>query len=105
MKTTYTLHPALARNFYKASPNILGLGTGPMEQGAGEARLTAETVGQLRWPEPELPTTATQRLMTELGIAFDGRYYRYEEYRYDRFVDAINYAQLIQSRSVMLPTL
>lgn len=61
----------------------------------------AEAGDQHHWQEPEVPTTATQKLMVELGIAFDGRCYRYDEYRYDRFVDAINYAQLTQTRSIM----
>lgn len=89
MKTTYSPHPAVALDFSKASRNAMGLDSGDQH-----CRL-----------ESEEPNMATQRLMAELGIAFDGRYYRYEEYRYDRFVDAINYAQLFQSRSVMPPTL
>jgi hypothetical protein len=38
------------------------------------------------------------RQMAELGVAFDGRYYRYKEYRYDILSDALNYAQLDRSR-------
>jgi hypothetical protein len=35
----------------------------------------------------------------ELGIGFDGRYYRYRDYRYDRLSDAITYAKLESLRS------
>jgi hypothetical protein len=42
----------------------------------------------------EKPVEAEQRLMDELGINFDGKYYHYGEYRYDHFADAIKYAQL-----------
>lgn len=42
----------------------------------------------------EKPVEAEQRLMDELGITFDGKYYHYGEYRYDHFADAIKYAQL-----------
>lgn len=40
------------------------------------------------------PVEAEQRLMDELGITFDGKYFHYGEYRYDHFADAIKYAQL-----------
>lgn len=49
---------------------------------------------QPRRVEPEQPTDKQQRLMVELAITFDGKWYRYDGYRYDHFVDAINYAQL-----------
>lgn len=39
-----------------------------------------------------------QRLAAELGIGFDGRYYRYRDYRYDRLADAIGYARLERAR-------
>jgi hypothetical protein len=42
----------------------------------------------------EKPVEAELRLMDEFGITFDGKYYRYDEYRYDHFADAIKYAQL-----------
>lgn len=41
---------------------------------------------------------AERREMAPLGIGFDGRYYRYEEYRYDLCSDAVNYARLDRSR-------
>ena len=31
--------------------------------------------------------------MTSLGIRFDGRQYRYRDYRYDRAEDAVAYAR------------
>lgn len=53
-----------------------------------------EQEGGLRpWRTPEAPDEPTRQLMDELGITFDGRRYRYGIYRYDQFVDAINYAQ------------
>jgi hypothetical protein len=54
----------------------------------------AEADIQPQWVEPEKPTEEEQRRMAELGITFDGKYYRYGDYRYDHFTDAINYAQL-----------
>lgn len=64
------------------------------------SRLTGkpEDSGKHRWHEPEAPTPAQEECMAELGIVFDGRYYRYDGYRYDRFIDAINYAQLTHAR-------
>lgn len=47
-----------------------------------------------------------RRRIVEFGIGFDGRYYRYREYRYDRLADALNYAELDIGRSgkpVVLP--
>lgn len=41
---------------------------------------------------------AERREMAPLGVGFDGRYYRYKEYRYDLCSDAINYARLDRSR-------
>lgn len=40
-----------------------------------------------------------RRLARQLGVGFDGRHYRYRDYRYDRLADAINYARLEQARS------
>lgn len=51
------------------------------------------------WQQPDEPNAPTKGLMAELRIVFDGKHYRYDEYRYDRYIDAINYAQLIKSRS------
>jgi hypothetical protein len=38
-----------------------------------------------------------ERLMAELSIAFNGRHYYYDRYRYDRLVDAASYARLHRS--------
>jgi hypothetical protein len=56
--------------------------------------LSAEACDQSSDPKPEHPTEADQRLMVELGITFDSKHYRYGDYRYDHFADAINYARL-----------
>lgn len=58
----------------------------------------AESEGHRHWQQADAPNAATLLLMTQLGITFDGKYYRYDDYRYDRFIDAINYARLIRSR-------
>lgn len=39
--------------------------------------------------------------MKELAVDFDGRQYRFAGYRYDRLADAIDYAELIRSRSAL----
>jgi hypothetical protein len=46
------------------------------------------------WVEATVPTPIEQQQMKDLGITYDGKYYRYKEYRYDRVADAVNYAQL-----------
>ena len=38
-----------------------------------------------------------ERLMSALAIAYDGRQYHYDRYRYDRLEDAVDYATLRQS--------
>lgn len=45
------------------------------------------------------PATESQQ-MVELGITFDGEYYIYSEYKYDRLSDAINYAKLHRAGSL-----
>jgi hypothetical protein len=40
------------------------------------------------------PAAARQRLMVELGITYNGRHYHYDRYRYERLVDAVDYARL-----------
>jgi hypothetical protein len=45
------------------------------------------------WLEPHHPTAAEEAVMTELAVTFDGKYYLYDGYRYDRCIDAINYAK------------
>lgn len=48
-------------------------------------------------------TLAEQHALAELNIGFDGRQYRYRDYRYDRAADAAAYARLERSRGVVLP--
>ena len=43
------------------------------------------------------PLTTAAR-MTDLAIGFDGHQYTFAGYRYDRFSDAVDYAELIRSR-------
>jgi hypothetical protein len=40
-----------------------------------------------------------EELMAEFGIIFDGEAYRFQEYRYERRNDAINYAKLVRNKS------
>lgn len=49
----------------------------------------------------ESPTSGAdeRRQAAELGVGFDGRYYRYRDYRYDHLADALNYARLERARS------
>jgi hypothetical protein len=44
------------------------------------------------------PVESEEQQNAEFGIVFDGRNYRYKEYRYDRVTDAIAYAKLDRSR-------
>jgi hypothetical protein len=60
----------------------------------------AEAGHDHHWQEPATPTAADLQLMTELGISFDGRCYHYGDYRYDRIIDAINYARLMHTGPV-----
>ncbi len=50
--------------------------------------------------EGDLSDEVTQRalLMSEFSIGFNGRYYHYRGYCYDRLSDAVNYARLQRSR-------
>jgi hypothetical protein len=42
---------------------------------------------------------STERQMAHSEVVFDGRYYRYKQYRYDLLSDAVSYAQLDASRA------
>jgi hypothetical protein len=58
--------------------------------------------------EPLLPAAPgaegeRERLMAELSIAFNGRHYYYDRYRYDRLVDAASYARLHRSSGSARP--
>jgi len=39
-----------------------------------------------------------ERLMAEFSIAYNGRHYEYDIYRYDHLADAVNYARLQRSK-------
>ncbi len=56
---------------------------------------------QRRISERDLPGEVSQRarVMSELSIGFNGRYYHYHGYRYDMLSDAVNYATLARSRA------
>ena len=56
---------------------------------------------QLQISEDDLPDDPSQRarIMSEFSIGFNGRYYHYLGYRYDRLSDAVNYARLQRSRA------
>jgi len=53
--------------------------------------------GAMQISEPEM-VHEEERLMASLAICFDGRQYRYRDYRYDRLDDAIAYARLQRER-------
>jgi len=59
---------------------------------------SSKVIKAVPWEEPYTPTEEEQLEMTELGISFDGKNYRYEGYNYERFVDAANYAHLRNSK-------
>lgn len=46
------------------------------------------------WLEPHRPSAQEEAQMELLGIAFDGKFYLYGSYRYERCSDAVNYARL-----------
>lgn len=46
------------------------------------------------WERAVEPTDAEQHVMKAHGITFDGKYYHYAGYRYERCADAANYADL-----------
>jgi len=46
----------------------------------------------------EAPTDVERKLMASLGIRMEDGRYRFKNYRYDRLVDAANYAALEQRR-------
>ena len=54
----------------------------------------SETKDPPEWVDAIVPTGAERQQMEKMGITYDGKHYRYKEYRYDRVADAVNYAQL-----------
>ena len=49
------------------------------------------------------PLESESELASRHGITFDGEQYHYQQYRYDRLSDAINYAELCEKRSIGVP--
>lgn len=54
----------------------------------------AKVINGSAWEKTVEPTDQEQCEMAALGVGFDGRYFRYESYRYERCADAVNYAKL-----------
>jgi hypothetical protein len=50
--------------------------------------------------EPARDDAERARLMAEFGIAYNGRHYEYDRYRYDRLDDAVAYATLRRANPV-----
>lgn len=48
---------------------------------------------------PEAAPASLDDLGKQYGISFDGEKYQYGEYRYDKLVDAVNYAKLSNRRA------
>jgi hypothetical protein len=51
------------------------------------------------WLQIDIAVDEHARLMSEFSIRYDGRHYIFEDYRYDRFADAVSYAQLMRARA------
>jgi len=49
--------------------------------------------------EPRVAPVDREQLMKQFGITFDGERYRYQEYRYETFEDAVDYARRAQNRT------
>ena len=64
----------------------------PLESSACEPPLSALV------SQPLPPDAAMAARLRELAISFDGRDYRYGDYRYERRDDAIAYALLLQAK-------
>jgi len=70
------------------------------------ASVSIDRPGSRLAPDVAVPIQGDEALsmaarMKELAVDFDGRQYRFAGYRYDRLVDAIDYAELIRSRSAL----
>lgn len=55
----------------------------------------AKVINGAPWEKRIEPTDKERYMMETLGITFDGRYYRYESYRYEHCADAANYIHKI----------
>lgn len=62
-----------------------------LDQGRGPLGMPGEELPV--WTPPVMPTGDEQQQMDRLEITFDGRHYHYQNYRYDRLADAIDYAR------------
>ncbi|MCW7538891.1 hypothetical protein OOT46_13680 [Aquabacterium sp. A7-Y] len=83
-------------------PASISIDTGPSERRSSVSLSEREFEGQAR-PDAGLAGAGMRaeqptRLMSLLGISFDGRVYRYKSFRYDRFEDAVGYAQIVAAR-------
>ena len=57
-------------------------------------RTSARNDAQFSPPDSGDPADDRERLMMKFSIAYDGRQYQYDRYRYDRLEDAVSYARL-----------
>jgi hypothetical protein len=62
---------------------------------------SARTIAEAASPQQSGDAVAKQ--MAQLRIRYDGRSFHYRGYRYDRFVDAMNYARLDRGRGFSEP--
>jgi hypothetical protein len=53
-----------------------------------------KVIQSVPWEKAVGPTDDECRVMKALAISFDGKYYRFESYRYERCADAADYATL-----------
>jgi len=51
------------------------------------------------WMQIGVAVDERAHLMSKLSIRHDGRHYVFEDYRYDRFADAVGYAQLMRAQA------
>lgn len=63
-----------------------------LDQSKGQYR--DKVIQSVPWEKAIEPTDDEYRVMKALAISFDGKYYCYESYRYERFADAVDYATL-----------
>ena len=83
--TTYLMKSKRVRNTYGGSVPSTGAGN--------------EIISPPIDNETQPATQSDPELMAEYGISFDGERYHFENYRYAKLADAVNYAKLQRSRS------
>lgn len=94
MNDTYTLRPSMNLFAFKnARPNRRGL----------PVQIECDSGGQPSGLRAEGPSATAQRLMQDLRITFDGKFYRYDRCRYEHYVDAISDARSSNSRVAKRP--